>query len=487
MKNIVIIEHEESFSREIIPLLPEDRYAVTGIVRDPGDWHSCMEEAGPHVIIADGSLPHDSHWLPAFSSFVDGKNPPIIFINDTVTDQLSAGMPGLGMSGILLRPLSAERLDAEINVSLSRKAFCDRMTGERSENENRMEESLREKELLLREIHHRVKNNMQIISSLLDLQYHRVINITDRQLFLDSQNRVRAMALVHEKLYQSDSMTKIDFENYIQGLIREYNDTLSSMTKNVAIDIRVKDVYMDINDAIPCALIVNELLTNSLKHAFPGGRRGTISVDFHVDEQGLYQLTVADDGVGIPREFDIKNNDSLGMQLIHALTHQLKGSISHESGPGTKFMLSFGKGGKAAPAAANFSGRDADETRNIKILIVEDERITGLNIKGMLTKAGYGVSRVLSRGADVLPAVIMEQPDLVLMDIFLEDDMDGIAVAGEMKKQFDIPVIFITANTNMEVKQRALATNPAAYLHKPIDKVELVGAVYKVMRKAADR
>ncbi|PKL35783.1 MAG: hypothetical protein CVV44_19850 [Spirochaetae bacterium HGW-Spirochaetae-1] len=486
MKNIVIIEHEVQFSREIIPLLPGDSYVVTGIVRNPRDWHSCIEEANPHVIIADGSLPYDSLWLQAISSFVDGKNPPIIFINDTVTDQPHAGRPDLGMSGILLRPLSAERLNTEINISLSRKAFCDRMIDERSENENRMEESLKEKELLLREIHHRVKNNMQIISSLLDLQYHRIINITDRQLFLDSQNRVRAMALVHEKLYQSDSMTNIDFENYIQGLIREYNDTLSSMTKNVVIDIRVKDVYMDINDAIPCALIVNELLTNSLKHAFPGGRRGTISVDFYVDEEGLYSLTVADDGVGIPREFDIKNNDSLGMQLIHALTHQLKGSISCDSGSGTKFMLSFGKGGKAGPSAANLSGRDAGEVRNIKILIVEDERITGMNMKAMLIRAGYGVSRVISRGADVLPAVILEKPDLVLMDIFLEDDMDGIAVAGEMKKQFDIPVIFITANADQEVKQRALATNPVAYLHKPIDKVELVGAVYNVMRKDAD-
>ena len=347
--------------------------------------------------------------------------------------------------------------------------------------EESIRRSLVEKELLIKEIHHRVKNNMQIISSLLDLQYESIVNIRDREVFLNSQNRVRSMALVHEKLYRSDNISRIEFRDYIEGLIQEYRETLSSVMDRVVFHMDSDDIYLDINQAIPCALILNELATNSLKHAFPDGRSGTVDISFREKTPGNYELTVGDDGIGLPEDFNIGSVDTLGLQLVEVLTEQLKGVHSMERHKGIINRITFG--GQSAgqmKKRENENRVDTGEGRK-RILIVEDERITAMHVKGLLEKAGYHVAGTVTSGEMVMDAVEREKPDLVLMDIFLEDGMDGITAVEEIRGRYDVPVIYATANTDELVMKRAAATNPSGYIDKPIDKVDLINAIEKAL------
>lgn len=209
---------------------------------------------------------------------------------------------------------------------------------ERNEAERKVMRSLQEKEILLREVHHRVKNNLQIIISLLHLQSRK---ITDREmlsLIKESENRVRVMALVHERLYHAKDFSKIDLSDFIgfmaTNLFRLYGIRQSQITLN----IEVTEIPVDIYRAIPIGLIINELLSNSMKYAFPDGRKGEIRVTGK-REGGTISLTVEDNGVGIPGSVDWRNTESLGLRLVTGLTDQLRGTVSLDRASGTKFTL----------------------------------------------------------------------------------------------------------------------------------------------------
>src|SRR5208283_3825108 len=158
-------------------------------------------------------------------------------------------------------------------------------------------QSLKEKESLLREIHHRVKNNMAVVSSLLSLQARTIRDATVRSLFEESQQRVKSMALVHEKLYQTKNLASINFENYIKSIISEIISLYRIDTSAITVEIKIEDIELDLESAIPCGLIINELLTNAFKYAFSDNRRGTISLDF-TKTDNAYTLSIKDNGVG---------------------------------------------------------------------------------------------------------------------------------------------------------------------------------------------
>src|SRR5262249_23486699 len=157
--------------------------------------------------------------------------------------------------------------------------------------------SLREKEVLLKEVQHRVKNNLQVIASLLSLQSERVLDEQARQMLKDSQNRVKAMALVHQKLYQSPDLAKIGFAQYIGELATNLFRSYAVRPETISLKVNVHDIFLGVDTAIPCALLINELVSNSLKHAFPDGRDGEIYIEFRTDQE-QYTLTVRDNGVG---------------------------------------------------------------------------------------------------------------------------------------------------------------------------------------------
>ncbi len=194
--------------------------------------------------------------------------------------------------------------------------------------EEKMKAAFAEKVVLLREVHHRVKNNLQIISSLLDLQSDYLGDEQSRAIIRESQNRIRSMALIHQKLYQSESYAFVNFREYIEELATDLFVTYAREPHLIQLNVAVGDVTLGMDDAIPCGLIVNELVSNSLKHAFPDGRRGVISVQCHTVDDGRVALTVADTGVGLPSGFDCGNTESLGLQLVDMLVRQLAGTVT---------------------------------------------------------------------------------------------------------------------------------------------------------------
>jgi two-component sensor histidine kinase len=196
-----------------------------------------------------------------------------------------------------------------------------------------------EKDVLLKEVHHRVKNNLQVISSLLSLQSMSQSDSATICLLRESQDRVRSMALIHEQLYQSGDLSRLDFGAYADrltaNLLRSY-----TVAGTIKLKIDVRDILISIDLAIPCGLIINELVTNALKHAFPHGRNGTVGIAMHRDG-GEYVLAVTDDGVGMPPQVNSENADSFGLQLVDTLVGQLEGSIDVDRNDGTAYTIRF--------------------------------------------------------------------------------------------------------------------------------------------------
>ena len=203
-----------------------------------------------------------------------------------------------------------------------------------------IEASLAAKEVLLQEVHHRVKNNLQIISSLLSIQSKQIQDPATLEVFTESQNRVKSMALVHEKLYQSDDLAKVDFADYIQSLsaalFRSYNFKL----KTIALKLQVSPVFLNVDTAIPCGLILNELVSNSLKHGFPNNTPGEILIRLDANADQSFSLSVQDNGVGFPQAV-AKTSKSIGLQLISGLTKQLHGALEMSSDQGTLCKITF--------------------------------------------------------------------------------------------------------------------------------------------------
>lgn len=206
--------------------------------------------------------------------------------------------------------------------------------------ENQIKASLEEKEVLLREIHHRVKNNLQIISSLISLQSDYTDDPETIKMFQESKNRIRSMALIHEKLYQSKDLAHIDFGEYLKSLMDMLLKFYTEKSRLVDVNLNTVDVNLEIDTAISLGLIVNELVSNSFKHAFPGDMNGEIRIDL-LNEDGNYLVKVVDNGVGIPKDIDLKNTESLGLQIVQTLTIQLNGTLKHENKDGTTFTLAF--------------------------------------------------------------------------------------------------------------------------------------------------
>ncbi|ADZ09978.1 signal transduction histidine kinase [Methanobacterium lacus] len=206
--------------------------------------------------------------------------------------------------------------------------------------EKDLQASLKEKDILLKEIHHRVKNNMQIVSSLLSLQTQYVDEDETQNVLRESQGRVKTMAMIHEKLYSSNDFTQIRFDEYIVKLVSDIFYSCNINKDRIKPVVHVDEVNLNIETAIPCGLIINELISNSLKYAFPNGATGTICLCLKKSREN-YVLTISDSGVGFPESLDFRNTDSLGLQLVNNLVDQIDGKIELNTDQGTKFSIEF--------------------------------------------------------------------------------------------------------------------------------------------------
>lgn len=206
----------------------------------------------------------------------------------------------------------------------------------RAENEARQA-----REMYLKELHHRVKNNLQVISSLLFLQSTYTVDPATLEILKESQSRVKSIALIHEKLYRSPELTKIDFAEYVRDLVTDLFRTYGVNQGAVAVRMQVESMSLEIDTAIPCGLIINELVSNVLKHAFPAGRTGHVAIELSPVAPKEYVLTIHDDGVGLPKGYDWRTSTSLGLKLVVDLTRQLDGKLDVGVENGTTFRVKF--------------------------------------------------------------------------------------------------------------------------------------------------
>lgn len=206
--------------------------------------------------------------------------------------------------------------------------------------ENELKKSLEEKDLMMKEIHHRVKNNLTIIQSLLQLQSNYITDNNALNIFRESQNRVKSMAIIHQRLYKYGDIAKIDFSDYPRTLALAIFRSYGKDANEIKLNVNVDNIKLDIDTAIPLGLILNELISNSLKHAFPEGKSGQLTVKFHLKDD-KYTLTVSDNGISIPEELNYEKSDSLGLKLVYSLANQIGAEVKLDTANGTKFEITF--------------------------------------------------------------------------------------------------------------------------------------------------
>jgi two-component sensor histidine kinase len=212
----------------------------------------------------------------------------------------------------------------------------------RKQAEVQIKASLAEKEVMLREIHHRVKNNLQVVSSLINLQAAGMTDERMRDEFIDIRDRVRSMALIHEKLYQTSNLAQLNFADYAASLLSSLWRSHGNLAQKLRLNLEIAPVVLSIETAVPCGLILNELVGNTLKHAFPNGCGGEVTVYMkHDPSTDTACLRVHDNGVGLPAGMDWRQSSSLGLRLVRILAGQLRGTVETGIGPGAEFQITF--------------------------------------------------------------------------------------------------------------------------------------------------
>ncbi len=316
---------------------------------------------------------------------------------------------------------------------------------DRKQKEAGIRAALQEKDILLGEIHHRVKNNLQIVYSLLDLQSARISDQTVLDMLRDSQNRIRSMALIHQTLYESKDFAEVDFGRFLETLVPTLIASYGSHPNRITLSIDAEPVLLPIGAAIPCGLVVNELISNALKHAFRPGNGGDIDVGLRRVAGGDLVLSVSDTGIGVPEHVNITDTGTLGLQLVVAAgrpawRHRHDAAIEPDAVHA------------AIPAGKRERRR---KMMHARVMVVEDERIVALHLRQQLVKLGYEVPGLAASGEQALRLVAAARPDLILMDIHIEGSLDGIETAARLPTDDTIPVIYLTAYSEAATLERA--------------------------------
>ena len=326
-------EFPATFEGWIVHMHPEDRQRVLP------DLQRQIREKQPLCEIEYRVLTRDGNWVWILSrgkiAGLDDKGIPsrMTGVNIDITNRrlMESEIRSLN---IVLEQRVKDRTEAlrKVNADLEEE------NAQRLTAEQQLRASVDEKTMLLKEVHHRVKNNLQIIASLLNLQSRYIKDEATLAAIRESQNRVKAMSLVHEKLYKSESLSRIDLHDYIRFLGTGLFQFYGAKSRGIQLSLDISNVDLGINATIPLGLIINELISNSLKYAFPEGRKGEISISVRRDDHAL-TIVYQDNGIGIPSELDWRNTQSLGLRLVNTLVDQMDGTVDLDRTGGTKFMI----------------------------------------------------------------------------------------------------------------------------------------------------
>lgn len=263
---------------------------------------------------------------------------PFIIVSGTIGEETAVAAMKAGAHDFIPKDKLARLVPA-----IERELREADMRRERREAIEQIELSLKEKEVLLKEIHHRVKNNLQIICSLLNLQAEVIEDPRVSEIFRESQSRIQSMALIHEKLYHSEDLASVNFCDYLNDLVTNLRYSYQVNLDSLLLTLKIEQIELDIDTAIPCGLIVNELVSNALKYAFSPSDPGELRIELYAVGDREYTLIVSDTGVGFPPELDFRQTKSLGLQLVNSLVKQLEGSIELNRDKGTEFKIWFPK------------------------------------------------------------------------------------------------------------------------------------------------
>ncbi len=330
--SILIVDDEPTMRFLLRAAMKKEGYHVI----EASNGEECLklvQQQQPDIVLMDAKMPKmDGFECCARLQAISPKDPTPILMITSLDDPESVDLAfAVGASDYATKPIHW--------ALLRQRVRCLQEMVKRRKAEQQIKASLLEKEAMLKEIHHRVKNNLQIISSLLSLQSRAIDDQHILDLFRDSQNRIRLMALIHEKLYQSTDLGKINLKDYIQVLVNYLLRSYSVGASNVDLSIRVDNIFVAIDTAVPCGLIINELVSNSLKYAFPDQDDACIEIQANATTANKFSIHYRDNGIGLPPDFDIEASETLGLQIISSLTEQLEGSLTVAGTKGAEFTL----------------------------------------------------------------------------------------------------------------------------------------------------
>ncbi|MBU4534413.1 MAG: response regulator [Euryarchaeota archaeon] len=341
-EKILIVEDEELVAQDIKSILEDLGYVVPAIISSAEEALEKIEQNCPDSVLMDIMLEGEMDGIEAAHVIGDRFDIPVVYLTAYSNGDVLKRAKKTEPYGYILKPFQEQDLKVNIELALYKhEAKKNKMYYLKERALNRqLENSLKEKDALLREIHHRVKNNLQIIISLLSLQAKYFNDPRINNFFRDYVNQIKSMAMIHEKMYQSNDLNRINFTEYLPGLFSQLSGSYNKSSK-VNILFQADEILLNLESAIPCGLIINELVTNSLKHAFPLKRSGEIKIELFRLEDGKIYLKVYDNGKGIPPEIEFPNKGSFGFRMVYTLVNQLGGTIKLDKNQGTHFLIIF--------------------------------------------------------------------------------------------------------------------------------------------------